>query len=75
MTDKIPARQKIIDYLNLAGEPMAIHEIIIPGVSQNAIGTRLPELANEGIVIGTVRAGTRVKEWSIVPQDLTLPLA
>jgi len=59
------AKSAILEYLRVTGIPCAIHEILIPGVSQNAIGTRLPEMAKAGLVVGTIRNGKSYKEWSL----------
>jgi len=49
--------------------PLAAHEIDIEGMSQNAIATRLPEMARMGIVKGELRKGEHYKEWSLVKKE------
>jgi len=61
------ASAKILERLNQAGAPLAVHELQIFGVSDNAAATRLSELARKGKVIGTIREGRRFKEWSLSP--------
>lgn len=75
MTDKTPARSKIIAHLYEAGRALPIHEFQIPGVSPNSIGTRLPELAKEGIVESVAVPGARYKAWRLKSQELALPLS
>jgi len=41
----------------------AIHEFTIPAVSQNTIGTRLPEMRKAGLVECQFRENSRCKEW------------
>jgi DNA-binding HxlR family transcriptional regulator len=41
----------------------AIHEFEIPAVSQNTLGTRLPEMRKAGLVDCRRREGARFKEW------------
>lgn len=42
---------------------LAVHELKIQGVSDNAAATRLSELAKAGLVEGRVRPGAHYKEW------------
>ena len=51
------ASDLILKRLEQAGRPLAVHELGIYGVSDNAAATRLSELAGEGKVAGTYRAG------------------
>ena len=60
------ASQLILKRLDQAIRPLAVHELGIYGVSDNAAATRLSELAGEGKVVGTYRAGKRFKEWALV---------
>lgn len=49
-----------------AGRPLAIHEFDIKDVSQNNLGTRLPEIARDtGWLIGLHRVGQPFKEWDV----------
>ena len=43
----------------------AIHEFNIMAVSQNTIGTRLPEMRKAGLVDCQFREGARFKEWRL----------
>ena len=59
MTDK----EKILLHLKYSDHPLAIHEFDITGVSQNTIGSRLPELALAKKVWGYFKEGERFKRW------------
>lgn len=61
------AKQLILERLKEAGKALAVHELDIIGVSDNAAATRLSEAAADGLVIGITRRGCRYKEWSITP--------
>ena len=61
------AKDKILDRLSNAINPLALFELNIMGVSENAAATRLSEMAREGKVVGRMRKGTPYKEWSINP--------
>lgn len=50
----------------------AIHEFTIPSVSQNTIGTRLPEMRKAGLVDCGFREGARFKEWRLTEQGAKL---
>jgi DNA-binding HxlR family transcriptional regulator len=50
----------------------AIHEFGIMGVSQNTIGTRLPEMRKAGLVECQFREGTRFKEWHLTEAGANL---
>lgn len=65
MSEKVTAKDAILRRLFEASKPLAVHELDVFGVSDNAAATRLSELAKEGKVTGTIRRGTRYKEWSI----------
>ena len=60
------AKQKILDRLSKSPCPLAVHELGIIGISENAAASRLPELARAGKVIGTYRPGKPFKEWQLV---------
>ena len=60
------ASDLILKRLEKAGRPLAVHELNVFGVSDNAAATRLSELAAGGKVVGTYRAGKRFKEWALV---------
>lgn len=62
---KTTAKQEIIRYLALAPGPVPVRDMIIPNVSQNSIGTRLPEMAREGIVVGEKLNGKPYKSWRL----------
>ena len=51
-TDHLTAKSRIMARLANSDRPLAIHDFQIPGVSQNSLGSRLPELANAGLVVG-----------------------
>lgn len=61
----------ILEKLRWCEGGLAIHEFNLTGYSENNIGTRLPELALEGKVIGTYRKGESFKEWRLVRVDKT----
>ena len=50
----------------------AIHEFEIPAVSQNTIGTRLPEMRKAGLVDCAFREGARFKEWRLTEAGANL---
>ena len=50
----------------------AIHEFEIPAVSQNTIGTRLPEMRKAGLVDCAFREGARFKEWRLTEAGASL---
>lgn len=59
------AADRIIKVLHEASRPLAIHEMVLPGVSQTAASARLRELAKVGIVVGERVDGRAYKAWSI----------
>lgn len=63
---KITQKDRILEYLIRQTVPLAIHEMLIGGVSQNSMGTRLPELAKIGKVRGTKDVKEPFKRWEIV---------
>jgi len=63
---KPPAWKLILEYLSLQSQPIAIHDFNIHGVSQNSIGSRLPELALRGKVHGGFYNGEPFKRWKLV---------
>ena len=63
------AKQKILDRLSTSAIPLALFELRIFGVSENAAATRLSELAREGKAVGTYRKGTAYKEWALVKKN------
>lgn len=71
---KTPARVLILKRLGEATGPLAIHQFDIPDVSQNSIGTRLPELAKEGLVESVKVAGRPFKAWRLAAAQGSLPL-
>jgi len=66
---KISAKEAIRNRLKGASTPLAIHEFLLQGYSENAIGSRLPEMALAGEVVGTKRHGTSYKEWRLVEKS------
>ena len=72
MIDAVKPRKRtervcLIERLKEASGPLAIHELNIPGHSENALATELPRMAREGLVWGHYRPGCRFKEWSLTP--------
>lgn len=65
-TFALTAKGAIVNRLLEAAGPLAVHEMYLPGFSENAIATRLSEMAKAGYVVGTVRPGKRFKEWALV---------
>lgn len=63
------AREKILDRLALAENPLALHELDINGVSQAAASARLREMAREGLVVSIPVAGKRYTAWILKPQS------
>ena len=59
------ASELILKRLENSPCPLALFELNIMGVSENAAATRLSELAGQGKVVGTFRSGARFKEWVI----------
>ena len=70
----ISVKTLIIKRLYEAQAPLAVHELGIIGVSENGAATRLSELAGKGVVVGTIRAGAKFKEWRLAPAQGVLPL-
>lgn len=60
------AKEKILQRLRDFGGFLAVHELKLGDVSDNAAATRLSELARDGKVIGRTRQGKAYKEWSAV---------
>lgn len=60
------AYDQILKRLSESTRPLAVHELQIWGISDNAAATRLSELAQQGKVVGHYRPGKRFKEWSLV---------
>lgn len=59
------ASSLILDRLEKAPYALAVFELNIFGVSENAAATRLSELQKQGKVIGTYRKNCRYKEWAL----------
>ncbi|MDE2099525.1 MAG: hypothetical protein KGL39_19895 [Patescibacteria group bacterium] len=59
------AREAIVECLRHHPEGLAIHEFKDIGHSQNAIGTRLPEMARDGIVVGERHPKKQYKVWKL----------
>jgi len=63
---RITAKRLILEALAAADRPLAVHELGITAYSENCLATRLPELAKDGMVLGTPRPGKNYKEWRLV---------
>ena len=59
------ASDRILERLSKSPVPLAVHELGIYGVSDNAAATRLSELQAQGKVIGVYRIEARFKEWKL----------
>ena len=59
------AADRIIQVLHEASRPLAIHEMVLPGVSQTAASARLRELAKVGIVVGERVPNKAYKAWTV----------
>ena len=59
------AKHLILMRLQEAGKPLAVHQFHIYAVSDNALATRLSELAKEGKVVGKFPGGKPYKVWSL----------
>ena len=57
------AKGMILNRLKEAGKPLAVHQFHIYAVSDNALATRLSELAKEGKVVGKFPGGKPYKVW------------
>ena len=69
---KQTATQAIISALERSGKPLALHEMGILNHSQTALSARTREMARLGLIAGTVRRGTKYKEWSLATSSLPL---
>jgi hypothetical protein len=58
------AKILILERLKQSGSWLAVHELNIIGISDNAAATRLSELAKQGKVVSRFRTGKRFKEWA-----------
>ena len=58
-----PQQTAVLEALRQKLNPVAIHELDVFAVSENSVGSRLPELKLMGLVECRVRPGTRLKEW------------
>ncbi len=59
------ASERILARLESSLFPLAVHELALTGISENAAATRLSELARAGRVVGRFRRGRAFKEWAI----------
>ena len=57
------ARERIEDYLRNNVRPKAIHEIVLVGISQVSVSSRLREMTRDGVAACRRRDGTAYKEW------------
>ncbi len=69
----IPARALIVKRLFESKEPLPIHALDIPQVSQTSASARLRELKRDGIVESLPVRGRRYTAWRLVPAELALP--
>ena len=67
---KRTAKELILEYLALQTEPIAIHHFDIASVSQNSIGSRLPELAIAKKVYGGFYNGEPYKRWNLINKEV-----
>ncbi len=58
-----PQQSAVLEALRHKLNPVAIHELEVFAVSENSVGSRLPELKLMGLVECRVRPKTRLKEW------------
>ena len=65
INNKISASKLILERLADSPKPLALFELHIFGVSENAAATRLSELQAQGKVIGTYRNNKKFKEWRL----------
>lgn len=65
MENNRTAKDLIRERLKEAGRALAVHELNIFGYSENALATRLSEMARVGVVVGVKREGKQFKEWSL----------
>jgi hypothetical protein len=69
----VRAKDAILSRLREFGRPVPVHELRVPGVSENAAATRLSEMAREGLVVGVPVPGFRYKAWRpVTPGELPL---
>ena len=67
------AKDAILSRLREFNRPVPVHELNVPGVSENAAATRLSEMAREGLVVGVPVPGFRYKAWkAVTPGELQL---
>lgn len=69
LTVSLTAKGWIVAKLHGALKPLAIHELGIEGYSENALATRMSELAADGVVVGRERRGGGVKEWRLTTAE------
>lgn len=65
MINHLAAKTRILARLREAGEPLAVHELKIMGISDNAAATRLSELQASGLVVGEYRPHSAYKHWRL----------
>ena len=68
------AKARILARLSESAWPLALHQFLIPGVSQTSISARCRELARAGIIYSVPVPGSHMTAWALVPKDLVLPL-
>jgi hypothetical protein len=67
--DKIKAGHKILSRLALADEPLALHQLNIPDVSESAAGARLREYTRAGVTVRVKVPGKKFLSWTLAPQS------
>ena len=63
------AKDKILNRLALADEPLAVHQIKVAMVSDTSCSARLREMHREGLVIKHKKIGVRFDYWSLTPES------
>lgn len=59
------AKDLILKRLAEAAEPLPIHALDIPGVSQTSASARLREMARENLVVSLPVPGKRFTAWTL----------
>lgn len=67
------AREAVIRRLYEAGQPLPLHALKVPGVSESAAGARLRELTREGITVRVQVPGKKFLAWTLAKVDSDLP--
>lgn len=64
------AKDKILERLSKASDPLPVHEFNLPGVSQTSISARLRELSRDGRVESVPVPGKRFTAWKLVDDPM-----